>query len=386
MSETHSADVRVAIADVAPRLLDIDANIETAVDLINRASAEGALLVAFGEAWLTGYPLHVTADPGSDLWWRFAAAYLEQTIEVPGPAVDALCDAARAGGIDVIIGASEREPSTQGTLYSTQLLIGAEGKLLGRHRKLRPSPHERSAWADGDAASLLSHPRDYGFLSGLMSNEHQMAAPAYLLAEQGTQFHVASWPGGEVTAPGARRRPWQHQHLLSRSFAVQTGAFVICAGGRLDEESLPEPYRALFAPLFTGDSAVIDPLGGTVETRREGDDLLVADCAIELIAAAKVAFDCTGHSARVDQLEIRNHAAAGDTTGDGWDGYSDNISDDPDGAGYDDPPPFDELPSHDDGGPRASAPDEPATRAPHTPSESQPERQGISRRDLFRRS
>ena len=308
MSDSQAADVRVAIAEVAPRLLDLDANVETACALVREAAAEGALIVAFGEAWLTGYPIHVWAAPQSDLWWRFAAQYLDRALEFPSNAIETLETTARECGIDIVIGASEREPVTQGTLYSSIALVGAEGRLLGKHRKLRPAPHERSVWADGEASGLKAYARDYGFLSAMTGLEHQMVLPAAALAEEGTQFHVASWPGGDAATEKGRQAPWRHQQLLSRAFAVQVGSFVLCAAGRLDRDGVPEAYRDLFSPLCSGGNAVYDPFGEPVARVGGGERLFIADCPVGLISAAKVGFDGGGHSARMDQLELRNHA------------------------------------------------------------------------------
>lgn len=387
MSEEQAADVRVAIAEVSPRLLDVDANVETACALAREASAEGALMIAFGEAWLTGYPIHAWASPGTELWWRCAAQYLERAVEIPSPAIETLAATARECGIDIVIGASEREPTTQGTLYSSIALIGAEGRVLGKHRKLRPAPHERSVWADGEASGLAAHARDYGFISALTGLEHQMPLSSAALAADGTQFHVAAWPGGEQPGGVGSRAPWRHQQLLSRTFAIQTGAFVICAAGRLDIDGVPSEYRELFAPLCTGGSAVYDPFGEPLPRAGGSDRLLLVDCPVGLISAAKVGFDAAGHSARMDQLELRNHARADqfDDMGgaNGGDGMDEGM-----GGGYADHPGGDEGWGEWDGNDPADQATSNATRsAPTTPSNEPPAEPNrrFSRRDLFRR-
>ena len=307
--------IRVAAIQAAPIFLNRDASLEKAVNLIKQAADEGAVLAAFGEAWLPGYPIHAWASPSSPLWWELASAYLEQAIEIPSPATDALCAIAAEKGIDVVIGISERDTNTRGSAYATLLFIGAEGQILGRHRQLKPAPHERAIWADGDAVELRVHDRPYGGLSGLTSTEHQMVLPTYALAEQGAQLHVASWPGGEPQGPSRASGKAARQHLLSRAFAAQTGAYVMCVGTVLSKSAIPEKYRDFLPHDCAGHSAIIDPFGEVIAGPVEGETVLITDCAMATVQSAKIAFDCAGHSARPDQLKLWNQLASGQDPG-----------------------------------------------------------------------
>ena len=307
--------IRVAAIQAAPIFLNRDASLEKAVNLIKQAADEGAVLAAFGEAWLPGYPIHAWASPSSPLWWELASAYLEQAIEIPSPATDALCAIAAEKGIDVVIGISERDTNTRGSAYATLLFIGAEGQILGRHRQLKPVPHERAIWADGDAVELRVHDRPYGGLSGLTSTEHQMVLPTYALAEQGAQLHVASWPGGEPQGPSRASGKAARQHLLSRAFAAQTGAYVVCAGAVLSKSAIPEKYHDFLPHDYAGHSAIIDPFGEVIAGPVEGETVLIADCAMAAVRSAKIAFDCAGHSGRPDQLKLWNQLASGQDPG-----------------------------------------------------------------------
>ena len=305
---TDKSDIiRVAVAQSAPVFLDRDAALEKAVKLIGDAASQGALLVVFGEAWLPGYPIHAFTPAKSDLWWEMAARYVDQAVDFQGETIDALCSAAMAADIDVVIGLAERDEKTRGSVYSTLAFIDRQGQVLDRHRKLRPSSYERVVWSDGDAAGLQVHDRGYANLSGLLSSEHQMVLPTYALAQHGTQIHAACWPG-YVRASGNGPSLWPDQHLLSRAFAAQTGAYVLCAGTTLTRDSVPDRYREFLTDEFKGGSAVIDPRGEIVAGPIEGEELVLADCSLAQVRAAKVAFDCAGHSARPDQLGLQNYA------------------------------------------------------------------------------
>jgi predicted amidohydrolase len=131
-----------------------------------------------------------------------------------------------------------------------------------------------------------------------------MVLPTYALAQHGTQIHAACWPGRLRSGNGTAR--WPDQHLLSRAFALQTGAYVLCAGTTLSRDSVPEKYREFLVDEFKGGSAVIDPLGDVIAGPVEGEELVLADCSLAQVRAAKVAFDCAGHSSRQDQLALQN--------------------------------------------------------------------------------
>src|SRR3546814_3900446 len=76
------------------------------------------------------------------------------SILAEGPEVAALCAAARDHDCTVVIGITERDPVSVGTFYNCNPVIGADGSLLGRHRKLVPTWAAKLTWAGGDGASL----------------------------------------------------------------------------------------------------------------------------------------------------------------------------------------------------------------------------------------
>lgn len=294
---------RVAIAQSASAFFDKDAGTEKACRLIREAGAGGAELVAFGETWLPGYPFFVDS-PVSELWWAAAADYLRNAIEIPGPETDRLCAAAVEAGVDVVIGVAELEPTTKGSVYASLVFIGREGAVLGRHRKLKPTHHERSIWADGDAKGLKVYQRSYGRLGGLNCWEHNILLPGFALIAQGVQIHVAAWPGREPDE--APSEPvWARQLLLSRAFASQAGAYVLAAAGLRRLEDVPERWRPLVPFEHNGRSVIVDPRGEVIAGPAEGEALLFADLDMDLVYKAKAACDPAGHYSRPDLFELR---------------------------------------------------------------------------------
>jgi len=299
------ATFKLAAIQAAPVFFDLAASTRKACRLIAEAGKKGATLAAFSETWLPGYPFFVWgASRDRQLPWKAAADYLANAVDVPGPVTDELCEAARLAQLDVVIGVVERDSVTRGTVYCTLLFIGREGKILGGHRKLKPTHRERTIWGEGDAVGLTVYERPYGRISGLNCWEHNMVLPGYVLMSQGTQIHIAAWPGAEPKAPATPDPMWSRQLLLSRAFASQAAAYVILAGGMLSADDVPAEYQEL-ASRYRGDSFIIDPRGEVIAGPAEGESILLADGSMENILAAKSAFDVCGHYARPDIFQLR---------------------------------------------------------------------------------
>ena len=303
---TNNAPFKLAAIQAAPVLFDKEQSTQKACELIAEAGNKGADIAAFGESWLPGYPFWVDG-PVIDLTWEASAAYLENAIEIPGPETQALCAAAQNAGVDVVIGVAEKDPFTQGTAYCTALTIGREGVILNRHRKLKPTHGERIIWGDGDAAGLQTNGRDYGRISALNCWEHQMMLPGYALVAQGTQIHAALWPGWEKM-PRDGEYCWARQHLLSRAFASQAGAYVICASGLRLEKHIPERWRPLGVWEHTGQSAIIDPRGEIIAQAGSDEEILIAEGSLDRVRAAKAACDIAGHYSRPDIFDFAINA------------------------------------------------------------------------------
>jgi nitrilase len=302
---------RLAAIQAASIPFDLEASLDKACRLILEAGAMDATIAAFGETWLPGYPFFCHASPNMRSW-QAAAEYLANSIEIPGPETDRLCDAAKQAGIDVVIGVVERSKSG-GSVYCTLLFIGGEGKILGRHRKIKPTFHERAVWSDGDAAGLRTYQRPYGRISGLNCWEHNMMLPGYVLASEGTEIHVAAWPGREAAAPPSPMPFFTRQLLLSRAFASQASCYVIAVGGMRSHADTPERYRELSLGEGTGDSYIIDPRGEVIAGPAQGETILIAEGSREVVLAAKAVSDLGGHYSRPDlfRLSVNRKAQSG---------------------------------------------------------------------------
>ena len=305
---TRYPEFTLAAVQAASIPFDVEASTEKACRLIQAAAEQGATLAVFGETWLPGYPFFAFQPP-SPLWWQAAAEYLANAVEIPGPTTDRLCAAARRAGVDVVIGIVERDDRTRATVYCTLLFVGREGAILGRHRKLKPTHAERTIWGEGDAVGLKVYDRSYGRLSGLNCWEHNMVLPGYALMAQGTQIHVAAWPGRESTvAPPSPVAVWPRQLLLSRAFASQGSCYVVAAAGVRLREHVPDRYQELHKFDHTGDSYIIDPRGEVIAGPASGETILLARGSLEAVYAAKAGCDVGGHYSRPDIFQLHVNA------------------------------------------------------------------------------
>src|SRR5882762_657430 len=119
---THTNPFKAAVVQAAPVAFDRERTIEKAASLAVEAASKGARLVVFPEAFVSAYPrgLDFGAVVGhrTDEGRRDFQRYWESSVDVPGPAVDALGRIARASSIYLVMSVIERDG---GTLYCTVL-------------------------------------------------------------------------------------------------------------------------------------------------------------------------------------------------------------------------------------------------------------------------
>jgi predicted amidohydrolase len=298
---------RVAAVQASPAFMDREASLEKARRLVAEAGSNGAQLAVFPETWLPGFPIWIERAPGTALWDHQPAKdaftrLVANAVEVPGPAVEALCEAAAEAGCGVVMGVNERRGGRlSGTLYNTIVYVGADGRLLGKHRKLIPTYAERLIWGQGDGSTLGAFDSSVGRVGGLVCWEHWMPLARHAMHVAGEQVHAALWPEVEEI----------HQ-VASRHYAFEARCFVVAVGSVLRRDQVPadleifrgdgiDPHEYLLA----GGSAIIGPDGnylagpaGTEET------ILYADLDHSRIAAEHQTFDPVGHYARPDVFGV----------------------------------------------------------------------------------
>lgn len=294
-------NITVAAAQFSPVYLDLAASTAKACSLIEEAGANGARLVVFPETFLPAYPYwSLVLDPYTARQTYFSRLY-DQSVTIGDENTQALCRAAAAAKCVVVMGLTEKDG---GTLYNSQLVIDADGSILGCRRKLVATHHERMSYGGGTGADLRVFDTAVGKLGALVCFEHGNPLFRYAVQAQGEAIHVANWPGG---------LPWTNDIIdaATRQYAFEAQCFVISVTSCLDAafiESLGESAREVLRP-GGGCSSIVAP-GGRVLARAEdgGEQMLYAELDFAAVAQWKQMLDSSGHYARPDAVQLHLHA------------------------------------------------------------------------------
>ncbi|MFK7966605.1 MAG: carbon-nitrogen hydrolase family protein [Burkholderiaceae bacterium] len=294
--------MKVAAVQIAPVFLEPQTTTDKVLAHLRQAAADGAELIAFPEVCLSGYPswLRVPSVATNDELLKIGhVAYLKSAVQSDGPELTAVCDEAKRLGVFVYLGFLERGASG-GTVYASLAAIHPDKGVVGVHRKLKPTFHERLAWSDGDGAGLLTHLWGEWQVGGLNCYENWLPLARQALYEQGEQLHVATWPGDlDVT------------ENISQFIAMEGRVYVMSVSGLLRVQDIPRsfPLRQQLVEgrdiINNGGSMIVAP-GGAVIAGPVTDEecILTADINLETVMAEHLKLDPAGHYSRNDVLSL----------------------------------------------------------------------------------
>jgi aliphatic nitrilase len=291
--------VRAAAVQISPVLSDRDATTAKVCRAVGEAAARGASLVVFPETVVPYYPYFAFVLPPAAMGKPHLELYRE-AVTIPGPTVDAVSDAARRHGVVVALGVNERD---HGTLYNTQLLFDADGRLVQRRRKITPTYHERMVWGQGGGDGLRAVDTAVGRIGQLACWEHYNPLARYALMADHEEIHVAMFPGSLVGPIFAEQIA-----VTIRHHALESGCFVVNATGCLDAAQRAALAKgtnlesALTGGCFT---AIVSPEGVLLAPPlTEGEGMVVADLEMALITKRKRMMDSVGHYCRPELLRL----------------------------------------------------------------------------------
>jgi predicted amidohydrolase len=228
--------LRVALAQIAPQLGNVPANLRLHGEMVRRAARGGADLLVFPELSLTGYLLQ---DLVPEVAVRLAGS----------PVVGQLLRWSRR--LDLVVGLVEE--SDDHRFYNAALYLSG-GKIVHRHRKVYLPTYgmfdEGREFAAGDSFSAFA--TRFGRFGILICEDAWHPSASYLLARDGADvlLIVSSGPSRGI---GSGRDPaslasWQDLCRVTAQFQTVYAAYVNRVGV---EEGMH----------FSGGSLLVDPAG-----------------------------------------------------------------------------------------------------------------------------
>lgn len=291
---------KIAVIQKPPVLLDRRQTIERALDSIEEAVKEGASLLVFPEAYIPGYPTWIwRLRPGGDmaLSAELHARLRDNAVDLGSGDLQPLMDAAGKHKVTIVVGLNEVDSEFSGTtLFNAVVVIGADGSILNRHRKLMPTNPERMVWGMGDATGLRVVDTPAGRLGALICWESYMPLARYALYAQDIDIYVApTWDASDS---------WL---ATMRHIAREAGCWVIGTATAMQGSDVSGDFPerdSLFDPdewINDGNAIVVEPTGQVKAgplCREKG--ILYADIDKETARRARRSLDVCGHYSRPD--------------------------------------------------------------------------------------
>jgi len=146
--------------------------------------------------------------------------YLEVSEPVPGPSTDFLGEIAKKHEMYIVAGIYEREGPV---VYNTSVLIGRDGKFIGKYRKVS-LPREEIEGGITPGNSFPVFDTDFGRIGMMICWDVTFPEPAKNLASKGAEVIFMPIWGGNINL--AKARAIENQiYLVSSAYDMKTGVF-----------------------------------------------------------------------------------------------------------------------------------------------------------------
>ncbi len=242
--------MRVALAQVAPVLGDVDANFELARQAIRDAREEGADLVVFPELAMTGYSLGQVSD--------------EVSIEASDPPLTELSE--EAGDVSVVMGFHEDGAGVR--TYNSAAYL-EDGKLVHLHRKLYLPTYgifeERKHFSPGQ--NMRAFGTRHGRMAMLICNDAWQPTLGFLAVQDFARVLLIPTNSADSRFPGDLDTT-EYWRDITEFFGRMYECYVVFVNRVGSEGDLN----------FWGNSHVVDPWGTTIaEAPLRKETVLTAD-------------------------------------------------------------------------------------------------------------
>jgi len=296
---TERKNIKLAAVQAAPVFLNKVATTQKVCDLIREAGQQGADVIGFPEGFIPGHPgwvelIPLSGEPAETLFLEL----FKESVEVPGPEVDAIGAACKEANIYAVVGINERRPGTTGTLFNSLLYFGQDGTLLHKHQKYVPTLGERLVHAPGRTGSKASIKTDFGCLSGLICGENGNPLAQYSLSLDYPVVHVASWPPHFGPGTAVDAAAFGIGSALGRSLACYViNSVAVVAEDVVEKYGLgEEAAKFLREQMSKGHASILAPSGRSLSKPLSTvEGILYADVNVDEVIKQKYCLDYAGH-------------------------------------------------------------------------------------------
>lgn len=239
---------------------NISDNINRTETRIREAARKGARIVILQELFAWPYFCREVDE-----------RYFDWAEPVPGPTTSRL--EILAGELKVVIVASLFEKRAEGLYHNTAAVIDADGKYLGKYRKMHipddPGFHEKYYFTPGDLGYSVFQTR-YGRIGVLICWDQWFPEAARLTAMKGADLLVYPTAIAALEDETEEQQNRYHQawQTIQSSHAIANGCFV----ASINRVGVEQGMR------FWGGSFVSDPLGNFIAEAGNQEEVLVAEC------------------------------------------------------------------------------------------------------------
>ncbi len=233
---------------------DVEANCERAHRLIATAAGRGARLVALPEYFLCLGP---------------PAAIVAQAQALDGPLLQAFQQQARQLHIYLLLGSIPERTPEPGKVYNTSVLLGPEGEILGRYRKLhlfdidipgKVSFRESAYILPGADLVALTLPAEPWTVGLTICYDLRFPELFRALVNRGAEIILVPAAFSQVTGK-------DHWETLLRARAIENQVYILAPA------QYPHPDQTI---KTYGRSLIIDPWGLPLAMAADREDIIYA--------------------------------------------------------------------------------------------------------------
>jgi predicted amidohydrolase len=244
---------RIAVAQAHPQIGDVPVNVAHCIDLMEKASREGAELVVLPELATTGYLLRDHKE-------------FEHVLS-QGTGIPEIAEASARLNIIVVVGYAE---FIRGELFNKAVLI-QDGEILGDYVKTHLWNNEKNLFTPGTSLPEVFDTR-IGKVALAVCYDLEFPELVQHCGKKGAELIAAptNWPA-EAT-PLSQVGPFNIELIRAMANASYSKVFIAIACRTGEERGM----------TWIESSCVIDPSGFPLARAKQGVDIAYADCDFTL--------------------------------------------------------------------------------------------------------